>query len=510
MLAIALFLSFIVLIEVYAMEHEQAKHLLLRTSFGVNLNELNSLRNRSYMQAVQTMVNQAKQYKQIKKPVWIQDLEDFNVQAYTFKNLKKGQEKRLALQKLAIKVEHYVQESLSTSSPKKQKNFVQRIIKQHANYKKNPIPIVTKMNNRGKQKLQKLWLDEMLTTSEPLREKMVLFWHNHFTSSAEKVGMLNLMLDQNNIFRRYALGNFRDLLKATLSQPAIHIYLDNDKNTKQSPNENLARELMELFTLGEGHYSEEDIREVARALTGYKPDERGQRMVLKQARHDQGIKTILGQSKNHDLNSVLDLLLSKKETAMFLAQKLHHEFIGHEVNQQSYAYIAQSIQRNNYAMDKVMVDLLTSPFFMLAKKGGMIKSPVELFVGTVRSFNIQMSDEFNYARDLNQLNQSVFYPPNVKGWPGGDSWINTSTLVQRNNLVSRLVRNQQKMSDSMMMQTKAQEVYFDFSSWQNKVPKKEQAWDYLLAIKPYNVEPSQGLNFSYIKELLGDPVYQLK
>ena len=180
--------------------------------------------------------------------------------------------------------------------------------------------------------LRAWWLTEMLVTPSPLTEKMVLFWHNHFVSSLQKVRSPVLMYRQNQLLRKYALGYFGDLLHAVAKDPAMVVYLDSASNRKGRPNENFAREVMELFTLGEGRYSEQDVKEAARAFTGWSIDQERGEFVFRQAAHDAGEKNILGSSGNFDGDAVLDLLLAQQQTAEFVVRKLWREFVSPQPN----------------------------------------------------------------------------------------------------------------------------------------------------------------------------------
>ncbi|MDB5802453.1 MAG: hypothetical protein JWL63_3392 [Rhodocyclales bacterium] len=289
--------------------------------------------------------------------------------------------------------------------------------------------------------LRAWWLSEMLQTPSPLTERMTLFWHNHFVSSEQKVRLVSLMRDQNQLFRENALGNFAKLLHAASKDPAMVIYLDAASNRKERPNENFAREVMELFTLGEGHYSEQDIKEAARAFTGWSVERRDGRFVYRRALHDDGEKTIFGKTGRFDGDDVLDLLLARRETSEFLVAKLWREFVSPQIDRGEVERIAKILRDEHYEMKPALQALFLSKAFWDAdNRAALVKSPVELVVGSLRALQITVPDPSPFIRTLRVLGQDLFAPPNVKGWPGNDVWINASTLLERKQFLDRLAR----------------------------------------------------------------------
>ena len=285
------------------------------------------------------------------------------------------------------------------------------------------------------------WLDEMLVTPSPLTERMTLFWHNHFVSGQQKVKLALLMYRQNVTLRANALGRFGDLLHAVARDPAMVIYLDNAQNRKGTPNENFAREVMELFTLGEGHYSEQDIKEAARAFTGWSLDRDTGQFVFRRFIHDYGPKTVLGKSGNLDGDDVLDILLARSETAEFVTRKLWREFVSPDPDQGEIKRIAARFRDSRYDIKVALNALLTSDAFYAAEnRGVLVKSPVDLVVGTMRQFGMRPGEPVPFAVATAAMGQNLFSPPNVKGWPGGEAWINSSTLLARKQFLDRLFR----------------------------------------------------------------------
>ncbi|MDQ6917255.1 MAG: DUF1800 domain-containing protein [Pseudomonadota bacterium] len=285
------------------------------------------------------------------------------------------------------------------------------------------------------------WVGEMLATSSPLTERMTLFWHNHFVSSQQKVRLAVLMYRQNATLRANALGNFGDLLHAVARDPAMVIYLDSAQNRKGSPNENFAREVMELFTLGEGQYGEQDIKEAARAFTGWSLDRTTGQFVFRRFIHDDGVKTVLGKSGNLDGDQVVDILLAQPATAEFITRKLWREFVSPDPDDNAVRRIAQRFRESRYEIKVALRELFTSDaFYVKENRAALIKSPVELVVGTLRQFGMKPGEATPFAVAAAGMGQNLFSPPNVKGWPGQATWINASTLLARKQFLERLFR----------------------------------------------------------------------
>ncbi|HMA89017.1 MAG TPA: DUF1800 domain-containing protein [Burkholderiales bacterium] len=297
------------------------------------------------------------------------------------------------------------------------------------------------------------WLDEMVTTDSPLTERMTLFWHNHFTSSLQKVRSPALMARQNALLRRYALGNFGALLHAVAKDPAMLVYLDGARNRKGHPNENFAREVMELFTLGEGHYGESDVREAARAYTGWSIDPADGSYRWRPFMHDRGVKTVLGQSGDFDGDQVLDILLAQPATAEFVTAKLWREFVSPQPDARELERVASDFRASGYEIRVALRELLLSDaFWAPANRDALVKSPVDLVVGTVRRYGIRYDDSRPLVFALHQLGQDLFSPPDVRGWPGGDEWITTQTLLARKQFLARVFRGEQaRMMSPMAM-----------------------------------------------------------
>ncbi|MDP2823445.1 MAG: DUF1800 domain-containing protein [Sulfuritalea sp.] len=297
--------------------------------------------------------------------------------------------------------------------------------------------------------LRAWWVGTMLDASTPaeqLRERMTLFWHNHFVSSLQKVRSAKLMLDQNRLLRRHALGRFGELLHAVGKDPAMVVYLDSATNRKGSPNENFAREVMELFTLGEGHYSEQDIKQAARAFTGWSIEPESGVFRWRPFAHDGGGKTVLGVSGNLDGDAVLDILLAQPETAEFVVRKLWREFVSLTPDEGETRRIARRFRSSGYDMRVALREIFGSrAFWADENRLALIKSPVDWVLGTLNSLELEAPDPLLLSFALRQLGQDLFAPPNVKGWPGGETWINSSTLLARKQFAERLLRRESRM-----------------------------------------------------------------
>jgi uncharacterized protein (DUF1800 family) len=289
--------------------------------------------------------------------------------------------------------------------------------------------------------LREWWLREMILTDSPLTERMTLFWHNHFATSQQKVRSSQLMYRQNTLLRREALGNFARLLHAMARDPAMLVWLDNAGNRKQAPNENFAREVMELFTLGEGHYTEQDVKEAARAFTGMSLDRDTGEYRWRPMWHDGGEKTVLGKTGRFDGDDVIDILLARPETAEFLTTKLWLELVSPTPDPAEVKRLAAAWRASGYEMKPlVRALLLDEAFWAAGSRERLVKSPVDLVAGTMRTYEMRPMDLRPAVIACAALGQNLFGPPNVKGWPGGERWIDASTLLGRKQWLERTFR----------------------------------------------------------------------
>ena len=281
-----------------------------------------------------------------------------------------------------------------------------------------------------------LWMESMVYTSFPLLEKTALFWHGHFATRLD-----NPYYDQKllQIFRKNALGNFGQLLKEVSKSSAMLQFLNNQQNKKQHPNENFAREVMELFTLGRGHYTEEDVKEAARAFTGWAHDGNGD-FIFRKGQHDGGEKKFLGKAGFLNGDDVLDIILEQKQTAVFITQKLYRYFVSDEkIDDKRVAGLAANFYKNKYDIGSLLKEMFTADwFYKEATVGAKVKSPVELLVGYQRLIPLAFQDTKTLINLQRVLGQYLFNAPNVAGWPGGKNWIDSSSLVIRMRLPEAL------------------------------------------------------------------------
>jgi uncharacterized protein (DUF1800 family) len=287
-------------------------------------------------------------------------------------------------------------------------------------------------NRDAMTETMKWWLKRMQSGAYPLQEKLTFFWHGHFTTSARDERSAGAMWQQNETLRRNAAGNFRAFVKQISRDPAMLDYLNNQQNRKAHPNENYARELMELFTLGIGNYTEDDIKEAARAFTGWSHD--GEDFVFRRFEHDYGIKNFFGRTGNFDGDDVIDIILQKDACAAYIANRLLAFFVMEEPDAPVCQSLGRLLRESNYDLRPVLATMFTSKLFYSPKViGAQIKSPVQLVIGTQRLLDVSPPNPMQLVVAMQQMGQVPFGPPNVKGWPGGRSWINTATLLVRYN-----------------------------------------------------------------------------
>ncbi|MCE9615117.1 MAG: DUF1800 domain-containing protein [Lentisphaerae bacterium] len=290
------------------------------------------------------------------------------------------------------------------------------------------------------QVLRAWWLQRMLSTPRPLQEKLTLFWHGHFATSIRKVRSAYAMYRQNETFRRLGATNWRDLVRAAAQEPAMLLYLDNAQSRASAPNENFARELMELFTLGEGHYTEQDIQESARAFTGWSMAHERFAFEVRPRLHDDGVKTFMGKQGRFDGGDIIDIILDRPEAASFISRKLWVFFAYEEPEPEIVQDLATVLRRHRYDLQPALTALLGSQAFYSARaRRTQIKSPVQWLTGTLKAGALDLPPGPMCARMLRRLGQDLFDPPNVKGWDGGTAWINAASLVDRYNGAALLV-----------------------------------------------------------------------
>ncbi len=378
-----------------AMGFGEARHLLSRASFGATPADIHALESLDYAVAVDKLLATARPQASTPPPRWVNE---------------------------------------GLASLRQQ---------QQASQKKSgdgkPVVVQRPLQEEGRE-LRNWWIEEMLVTDQPLVERMVMFWHNHFTSSLQKTRYPASLYWQNGLFRAQALGNFATLLKSVARDPAMLLYLDGVRNVSRQPNENFARELLELFTLGEGHYSEADIKAAARAFTGWSVERETGRFEFHEAQHDGGEKTFLGKTGRFGGEDVLAILLRHPRTAETIVEKLWREFVSLTPDKAEVQRLAASFRDGGYEIRPLMRGIFLSASFRdPVNRGALIKSPADLVIGTVRVLGLPVPEKTQLARMMQGIGQNLFDPPNVKGWAGGENWITTYTLLQRQQLLRRIV-----------------------------------------------------------------------
>ncbi|MFC6268474.1 DUF1800 domain-containing protein [Frigoriflavimonas asaccharolytica] len=309
------------------------------------------------------------------------------------------------------------------------------------------------LRNKQNTELNHNFFMTMVQSENQFLEKMAFFWHGHFACK-----ILNAPFNQQllQVIRENALGNFGDLLIAVSKSPAMLSFLNNQQNKKAHPNENFAREVMELFTLGTGNYTETDIKEAARSFTGWSYDKDGA-FIERKGIHDENSKKFLGKEGNFDGTDILNIILEKKETAKFITKKIYKYFVNEKIDERRLENLSNNFYNSKYDIKKLMTEIFTSNWFFEDENiGNKIKSPIELMVGILRTLptsEVKMQSLMMYQK---LLGQTLFYPPNVAGWPTGKSWIDSSTLLLRMKLPqiwsgSRALETTAKADDDVEM-----------------------------------------------------------
>ncbi|HVB96600.1 MAG TPA: DUF1800 domain-containing protein [Chloroflexota bacterium] len=340
--------------------------------------------------------------------------------------------------------------------------------------------------------LEMWWLLRMAYTARPFEEKLTLFWHGLLTSAISKVGRAELMFQQNQFFRQNAMGRFPDILKGVSRDPAMMIWLDLNSNRKGHPNENYARELMELFSLGVGNYSEQDVRESARAFTGWTL--RAQRFFYDKRFHDDGQKTFLAHTGNFNGNDIIDIIVQQPASAKFITNKLFSFFVYPNPTDQVLQPFVQTYVTSSYSIKALVQKLLTSDeFYSPRAYRALIKSPTEYLVGIIRGLGLE-ADGVGLPQVMNLMGQMLFNPPNVAGWPGGPAWLTTGTWLARLNTANRVTTALTGAAPNPFARPnpKAPIQPFDVSSFFKGVTAPAQAVDHVLGLLvDGNVDPAQ-------------------
>ncbi|EDP72638.1 hypothetical protein FBALC1_16092 [Flavobacteriales bacterium ALC-1] len=305
---------------------------------------------------------------------------------------------------------------------------------------KNNPKLTKELSDKGKKKIldyNYAWIHRLINPKELLRERMTLFWTNHFVCRNKNI----LFVQQyNNTLRTNALGDFRTFVKAISKEPAMLHYLNAKQNRKHKPNENFARELMELFTLGEGQYSENDIKECARAFTGYNHDFKGN-FRLRRKQHDYEQKTFFGITGNFDGDAIIDIILESKQCALFISDKIYRYFVNPQPNKKHIESMSDVFFKD-YNIENLMRFVFMSDWFYDEENmGSKIKSPIEFLVGIANTVPVKFEREKDFLKIQKLLGQTLLDPPNVAGWKGNKAWIDANTIMVRLKLPSLLLNN---------------------------------------------------------------------
>lgn len=337
----------------------------------------------------------------------------------------------------------YPSADATAGQPVMNRNEVKRLVRE-ALVDKEQMKALIKLAALAQRDLNVQWINQMATSPAALREKMSLFWHNHFACRINQ--RPKFVLDYVNTIRQHALGNFGEMLLAVSKTPAMLQFLNNQQNRKNAPNENFAREVMELFTLGKSttgkpHYTETDIKEAARAFTGWQFTPDGQ-FVFRERVHDDGPKTIFGETGTFQGDDVLQLLLKNPQTARHVTTKIYREFVNEQVDSQRVDELSRRFYKSGYDIADLMEAIFTADWFFDPQNiGAHIKSPVELLAGIRHTFGLTFSDPQPQVFVQRTLGQMLLYPPNVAGWPGGRNWIDSSSLLFRMKLPDYVFKN---------------------------------------------------------------------
>ena len=330
------------------------------------------------------------------------------------------------------------------------------------------------------EELRLWWVSEMLTTQSPAAEKLIMFWHNHFVSSYTGVDEnVHLIAKQHWTFRQLGHTNFRALAKAIIKDAAMLEYLDNKQSRKKNPNENFARELLELFVIGEGNYSEKTVKEVARAFTGYSSNGlRQDEFRFNHWDHDNGWKVIFDRKGHFDGDDVIDILLNQSETSEFIARKFWKNYVSDfNFDDEEIKKIAEIFKSSDYDIKTLLRSTLSSKsFWEPQNRATIVKSPIDFIIGTIRSTGRLPDTWPSIPNELSTLGQNIFEPPNVAGWPGAGDWIVPSRLLMRRGMLSSLANPPQSeninLSDNMMMNMFSG-ISFD---WANDLNENNNRW----------------------------------
>jgi uncharacterized protein (DUF1800 family) len=384
-----------------------AAHLLNRAGFGGSPAQIEKLAGLTHEEAVAWLVDYEKIPDPTPDPVWAKPDPERQQRLLAIRNAPEDKRKQMQMEEQRMQREHMLE-------------------------------------------LRGWWLERMAKGPRPLQEKLTLFWHGHFATSVEKVREAYFMWRQNDLFRRLGHGNWQELLIEAGKDPAMLVWLDQAQSRKDHPNENFAREVMELFALGEGHYTEKDITEAARALTGWSLDRPAEKFIYRPFAHDTGTKTVLGRTGTLNGEDVIAQIVAQPQASLFITAKLW-KFFTDETPSPGLNFALADVFRNsgNNFKPVLRTMFLSEEFYAPSLIRNQVKSPVQWLVGTVRMLECELPPPMVSMNLLRSLGQDLFAPPNVKGWDGGLAWITTNNLLARYNQATTLVQGDLSVAASM-------------------------------------------------------------
>jgi uncharacterized protein (DUF1800 family) len=402
----------------------EAAHLLNRAGFGGSPDEIRAFHSLGRFKAVDTLVTPAEPADAFPLPAWA------------------NEEQALADMRERMRQRRELRQKVDGLTPEEADKMRREMFQG-----------MQQENRQRALEGQGWWFRRMLQTKAPLREKMTLFWHDHFATSIQKVKEPAMMLKQNELFRSHAFGSFKELTRAILLDPAMMLYLDTRNSRKGKPNENFAREVMELFTLGEGNYSERDISEAARAFTGYQLDRFTGEVIHNQRQWDEADKTIFGKTRAFTGTDVIDLIFQQPAAARFMADKIWAFFVHDSLAESAADALATVFRKADYRLAPLLREIfLSREFYSEASIRSQIKSPVQFLIQLLKQLEISEPPAGFAITAQQQLGQVLFMPPNVAGWDWGQAWINTNTLLTRYNLAGFITTGAEDGGKAMEME----------------------------------------------------------
>ncbi|TAF67496.1 MAG: DUF1800 domain-containing protein [Cytophagales bacterium] len=377
-------------------QQRQLQHLYHRAAFGISLAEMRTKITQNRSQWVEELFKEANNYTPIN------EVDEF------------------------------------TSRAEARQEFLQMTPEQ----RKEAIKKALKEGRERIKRINEVWLTRMYSNTAALRERMTLFWHGHFACQFKDAFLAQ---EQINIIRQNALGKLKDLMMAVAKNPAMILFLNNQQNKKAHPNENFARELMELFTIGRGNYTEQDIKEAARAFTGWAINKDTGKYQFNEKTHDFDPKTFMGKTGNFNGDEIIDIILEQPQTALYITKKIYQYFVKDDITQKNHQtrieQLAKTFKQNSYDIGALMKQIFMADWFYEEENiGSKIKSPVDLMMSLQKHFNLQYLDHSAPMFIQKVLGQMILYPPNVAGWAGGRAWIDSNTLLFRLQLPEFLLK----------------------------------------------------------------------